>query len=91
MTMLSKLSNESISSNLKKRHAADLIYTYIGDVLVSVNPFKTIPIYGKDHIKQYVNAHPQDLPPHIFMLAERAYKEMLNEEENQCIIISGER
>lgn len=43
MTLISKLSEDEVMQNLKKRFANDSIYTYIGDVLISVNPFRFIP------------------------------------------------
>ena len=55
MTLLTTISNESINDNLQKRWTSGEIYTYIGAVLISVNPFrgeslshplKSIPIHG---------------------------------------------
>ena len=40
MTLLTKISNESINENLEKRWKNGDIYTYIGPVLISVNPFR---------------------------------------------------
>ena len=42
MVMLSSINEGSVVDNLKKRATNDVIYTYIGHVLVSVNPFKMI-------------------------------------------------
>lgn len=57
--------------------------------MISVNPYKKLPISGPEHIEMYKGKHPHELPPHVFALAERAYKGMLDG-ENQCVIISGE-
>jgi myosin-1 len=40
MTLLSAISNESVNENLSKRWKNGDIYTYIGGVLISVNPFR---------------------------------------------------
>lgn len=40
MTLLTTISNESVNENLMKRWTNGEIYTYIGSVLISVNPFK---------------------------------------------------
>ena len=40
MTLLTKISNESVNENLEKRWKNGDIYTYIGAVLISVNPFR---------------------------------------------------
>ena len=58
------------------RHGADLNYTYIGEVCVSVNPYKNLNIYGKDYIDSYKGREMYERPPHIFAIAEAAYKTM---------------
>jgi len=90
MTLLSKVTNEQIRDNLKERYDNDIIYTSISDVLISMNPYKAIPIYGKEIVQDYIGRSRIELPPHIFSIAEESYRNMLNEKENQCIIISGE-
>ena len=42
MTLLTTITNESINENLEKRWKNAEIYTYIGSVLISVNPFKGV-------------------------------------------------
>eukprot|EP00026_Physarum_polycephalum_P000803 Phypoly_transcript_00804.p1 GENE.Phypoly_transcript_00804~~Phypoly_transcript_00804.p1 ORF type:complete len:1167 (+),score=243.05 Phypoly_transcript_00804:427-3927(+) len=90
MTLLSKVTNEQILDNLKKRYEANIIYTSIGDVLISVNPFKMLPIYSSDVLEEYIGRSRIELAPHVYGVAEAAYRAMLNEKENQCVIISGE-
>ncbi|EFA78349.1 myosin IC [Heterostelium album PN500] len=90
MTLLSKVTNDQILENLKKRFEKDIIYTNIGDVLISVNPFKPIPIYTDEILHEYEGKSRIELPPHVFSIAEQTYRSMINEKENQCVIISGE-
>eukprot|EP00818_Percolomonas_sp_WS_P000139 CAMPEP_0117447222 /NCGR_PEP_ID=MMETSP0759-20121206/6759_1 /TAXON_ID=63605 /ORGANISM="Percolomonas cosmopolitus, Strain WS" /LENGTH=1076 /DNA_ID=CAMNT_0005239541 /DNA_START=77 /DNA_END=3307 /DNA_ORIENTATION=+ len=90
LVLLSKLQEKEICANLKKRHAKENIYTYIGEVLLAVNPFKRIPIFGPDHIDMYQGKLAYENPPHVFALAENAFSRMKNDQESQCIIISGE-
>ncbi|KAJ2806831.1 class II myosin [Coemansia guatemalensis] len=90
MTMLSKITNEAINENLKMRfHNAD-IYTYIGNVLISVNPFKDLGIYTPEVLKSYENKNRMELAPHVYAIAEGAFRNMIAYSENQCVIISGE-
>ena len=51
--LLPKADMESFLDNLKVRPSADLNYTYIGEVCVSVNPYKNINIYGPEYINAY--------------------------------------
>eukprot|EP00672_Neobodo_designis_P024485 CAMPEP_0174831110 /NCGR_PEP_ID=MMETSP1114-20130205/2916_1 /TAXON_ID=312471 /ORGANISM="Neobodo designis, Strain CCAP 1951/1" /LENGTH=1146 /DNA_ID=CAMNT_0016064931 /DNA_START=57 /DNA_END=3497 /DNA_ORIENTATION=+ len=90
LVMLTNMNDKGIVENLKKRFEADLIYTSIGTVLISVNPFKRIPQYGPDKIEFYQRHGKTSTTPHIFGLAEETYRTMILEEENQCVIISGE-
>eukprot|EP01104_Vermistella_antarctica_P012194 TRINITY_DN3483_c1_g1_i1.p1 TRINITY_DN3483_c1_g1~~TRINITY_DN3483_c1_g1_i1.p1 ORF type:complete len:1243 (+),score=432.95 TRINITY_DN3483_c1_g1_i1:355-4083(+) len=91
MTLLSTLTNEAIAQNINERFQDSIIYTYIRDVLISVNPFRWIQgIYSEDIIQSYVGRSPIELPPHIYAVAEDSYRSMLMERDNQCCIISGE-
>ncbi|CAG8658065.1 4828_t:CDS:10, partial [Gigaspora rosea] len=90
MTMLSKVNNDSINENLKKRFENHEIYTYIGHVLISVNPFKDLGIYTDQILKSYMGKNLLEMPPHVYAIAESSYYNMNSYKENQCIIISGE-
>lgn len=91
MVLLPSPSERTITENLQMRHKKDLIYTYIGQVLISVNPFKMIKnLYSPETIQSYSHKASHENPPHVFALAEMAYMTMKAEEENQCVIISGE-
>uniref|UniRef100_A0ACB8G7F6 Unconventional myosin-If n=1 Tax=Sphaerodactylus townsendi TaxID=933632 RepID=A0ACB8G7F6_9SAUR len=90
MVLLSKISEEAIVENLKKRFMDDYIFTYIGPVLISVNPFKQLPYFTDREIDMYQGAAQYENPPHIYALADNMYRNMLIDGENQCVIISGE-
>mmetsp|Transcript_9593 Transcript_9593/g.12531 ORF Transcript_9593/g.12531 Transcript_9593/m.12531 type:complete len:1337 (+) Transcript_9593:190-4200(+) len=90
MVLLSQIEDNAVLNNLKVRFYEDEIYTWISNVLVIANPFRWLQIYDSKHINKYKGANVKDLPPHIFAVAEVAFRQMLLEEEKQCIIISGE-
>eukprot|EP00794_Sanderia_malayensis_P003145 gene3145-3614_t len=90
MVLLDPLTEDAMVENLKFRFQNEKIYTYIGDVVVSINPYKSIPIYGNQFIEDYRSRNMFEMPPHIFSLADDAYRSMRDFNIDQCIIISGE-
>uniref|UniRef100_A0A8D0AYC5 Myosin IH n=1 Tax=Sander lucioperca TaxID=283035 RepID=A0A8D0AYC5_SANLU len=88
--LLDETTEAAFLSNLKKRFSKDLIYTYIGTLLVSVNPYKELDIYNMKQMDLYMGVNFFELPPHIYALADNAYHTMLTEFNNHFILISGE-
>eukprot|EP00002_Diphylleia_rotans_P028380 TRINITY_DN572_c0_g1_i1.p1 TRINITY_DN572_c0_g1~~TRINITY_DN572_c0_g1_i1.p1 ORF type:complete len:1047 (+),score=203.16 TRINITY_DN572_c0_g1_i1:61-3201(+) len=88
--LLEQLSPETILDHTDQRFKARHIYTYIGDVLVAINPYQSIPIYGPDVIRKYQGRQLSENPPHIYAIAEEAYRAMRQRLRDQCILISGE-
>ena len=71
------------------RYEKNKIYTYIGEVVVSVNPYKSLDIYNQSYVDQYKGREIYERPPHIFALADSAYKVMKRKARDTCIVISG--
>ncbi|KAH8095201.1 hypothetical protein JL720_2480 [Aureococcus anophagefferens] len=90
MTLLSSPTPNGIRDNLKERLGKKVIYTYIGQVLVAMNPFTWLNLYGAADARRYMRQSRLDVPPHVFAIAEAAFRAMTDEEESQCVIISGE-
>ncbi|XP_050350768.1 unconventional myosin IC isoform X2 [Nymphalis io] len=83
-------SEAAFIDNLKKRFHENIIYTYIGNVLISVNPYKNLPIYTEEKQKLYYKKAFFEAPPHVFAIADNAYRSLVYEHREQCILISGE-
>ncbi|KAM6246107.1 unconventional myosin-Vc isoform 1-T1 [Spheniscus humboldti] len=91
LTALSYLHEPAVLHNLKVRFVeSKLIYTYSGIILVAINPYKQLPLYGDAIIHAYSGQNMGDMDPHIFAVAEEAYKQMARNNKNQSIIVSGE-
>ena len=91
MVRMGDVNEATILRNLKVRFLKELIYTNIGTILVAMNPFKRIDIFGPKIVDHY-NAvtSGEDSEPHVFQIASAAYRGVRQERVNQSIIISGE-
>ena len=86
---ISDLNEMSILHSLRIRFKQDHIYTNVSTILISVNPFKQLPIYTPQILENY-RANARDLPPHIFGTASMAYDAMTSTSLDQAVVISGE-
>ncbi|CAJ1056067.1 unconventional myosin-IXAa-like [Xyrichtys novacula] len=87
---LPELTERALLESLRARFRQEKIYTYIGSILIVVNPFQFLPIYNPKYVKLYDNHTLGKLEPHIYAVADVAYHAMLQRRKNQCIVISGE-
>lgn len=90
MAELTHLNEASVVHNLHMRYQSDLIYTYSGLFLVTVNPYCPLPIYTNEYINMYKGRNRDDTKPHIFAMADEAFRNLVEEGENQSILVTGE-
>merc|ERR1711988_1760117 len=90
MANLTFLNDASVFYNLKVRFQAKLIYTYSGLFCIVVNPYKRYPIYTGTVSKIYLGKRRNEAPPHLWAIAEGAYRDMLQNKKNQAMLITGE-
>uniref|UniRef100_A0AC35U1J6 Myosin motor domain-containing protein n=1 Tax=Rhabditophanes sp. KR3021 TaxID=114890 RepID=A0AC35U1J6_9BILA len=85
------LNAATLLDNSKNRFLRNEIYTYVANILISINPYKSIPeLYSVDTMHSYAGKSLGILPPHIFAIADKAYNEMKRCKTSQSIIVSGE-
>ncbi|CDP03719.1 unnamed protein product [Coffea canephora] len=91
MTKLSYLHEPGVLQNLAARYQLNEIYTYTGSILIAINPFQRLPhIYDSSMMEQYKGAPFGELSPHVFAIADVAYRAMINEGKSNSILVSGE-
>lgn len=91
MTSLSYLNEPAVLHAIRMRYSQLNIYTYSGIVLIATNPFQRIDsLYTPDIIQAYSGKRRGELEPHLFAIAEDAYRCMLRDYNNQTIVVSGE-
>ncbi|KAK9067572.1 hypothetical protein SSX86_011683 [Deinandra increscens subsp. villosa] len=91
MTKLSYLHEPGVLQNLSTRYQLNEIYTYTGNILIAVNPFKRLPhLYDAKMMDRYKGAALGQLDPHVFAIADSAFRAMVNEGKSNSILVSGE-
>jgi myosin heavy subunit len=89
LAQVSHLDQQHLMDSIRRRFDKTLIYTYIGDVLLAINPKQYLPIDNLNFQLKYLKTR-QDLLPHIFAIATNVYNQMMISRQPQCIILSGE-
>jgi len=97
MVEMENLNEAELLYNLKKRFEKNLIFSYVGPTLIALNPYMKIQeLFSDEILTQYQNNlfNPQfslkDAAPHIYAISGLAYKQLIENERNQAIVISGE-
>jgi myosin heavy subunit len=89
MAQMSNLDEPSLLHNLRMRFSQHKIYTNVSSILISVNPFERLPLYTPAVLRDYTRQS-SNLPPHVYTIADKAYRSLLEEKICQSVIISGE-
>ncbi|RXN18609.1 unconventional myosin-VI-like isoform X1 [Labeo rohita] len=85
------LNEATLLNNVRVRYSKDKIYTFVANILIAVNPYCEIPkLYSPETIKQYQGRSLGTLPPHVYAIADKAYRDMKVLKMSQSIIVSGE-
>ncbi|XP_062488635.1 unconventional myosin-Ia isoform X1 [Pezoporus occidentalis] len=90
LVLLDPLSEDSLLRTLRERFRRGDIYTYIGNVVISVNPYQPLPIYTPEKVQEYHNCNFFAVKPHIYAIADDAYRSLRDRDRDQCILITGE-
>ena len=91
LTSLSYLNEPAVLQAIKLRYSQLQIYTYSGIVLIATNPFQRVEqLYSQDIVQLYAGKRRGELDPHLFAIAEDAYRCMKEDNRNQTIVVSGE-
>ncbi|CAF0931345.1 unnamed protein product, partial [Brachionus calyciflorus] len=90
MADLTYLNDASVLHNLRERYKNWLIYTYSGLFCVTINPYKRLPVYTMKMVDLYRGKKRNEVPPHLYSIADTAYANMLRDRDNQSMLITGE-
>jgi len=84
------LNEGTLLHNLDLRYMKDEIYTYTANILLALNPYHSLDFYTAKHIAEYQGKSLGVMPPHIYAIADKSYRDMRNLSLSQSIMCSGE-
>ncbi|XP_050441018.1 myosin heavy chain 95F isoform X1 [Adelges cooleyi] len=88
---LMHLNEATLLNNVKIRYSKDKIYTYVANILISINPYIDIKnLYSKEVMEKYKGKSLGVLPPHVFAIADKSFRDMKVLKQSQSVIVSGE-
>lgn len=90
LATLSLLSEDVLNNELKTRYRNNTIYTYVGDILIIVNPYQDLGLYTQSNAQKYRGVLRADVPPHVFAIADAAYTGVNQSNKSQVCVVSGE-
>ncbi|XP_053605521.1 unconventional myosin-Ib isoform X2 [Plodia interpunctella] len=88
--LLAPLTEDTFLHNLHVRYKRDIIYTYVGNALVSVNPSRALPLYSAELVRAYLARPPYQLPPHLYAITASAYRWVRDRHSSQVVVVTGE-
>ena len=88
---LVQMHEAALLDNVRVRFSRDKIYTYVAHILIAVNPYVEVKgLHGPQVIARYQGKSLGTMPPHVYAIADKAFRDMKAFKQSQSIIISGE-
>ncbi|XP_060534263.1 unconventional myosin-XVIIIa isoform X1 [Cylas formicarius] len=90
LAALRHLNESSVLHTLRQRYSTNLIHTYAGSgTLLVVNPMAPLAIYSEKVVALFKGCKSEDMPPHIYSMAQSAYQNMLSSRRDQSLVFLG--
>ncbi|XP_063697134.1 unconventional myosin-XVIIIa isoform X2 [Culicoides brevitarsis] len=86
---LKHLNEASVLHVLRQRYASNLIHTRAGPILMVVNPMAPLSLYSEKVVSMFRGCKTEDMPPHVYSLAQTAYRTMMETRRDQSLIFMG--
>ncbi|XP_062274701.1 unconventional myosin-XVIIIa-like isoform X3 [Scomber scombrus] len=83
------LNESSVMHSLRQRYGGNLIYTYAGTNMVVINPLSTPSMYSEKVMHMFKGCRREDSAPHIYSVAQSAYRNLLTTRQDQSIVLLG--
>ncbi|XP_028321503.1 unconventional myosin-XVIIIa isoform X12 [Gouania willdenowi] len=83
------LNESSVMHCLRQRYGGNLIHSYAGTNMVVINPLSTPSMYSEKVMHMFKGCRREDSAPHIYSVAQTAYRNLLTTRQDQSIVLLG--
>ncbi|XP_015736360.1 unconventional myosin-XVIIIa isoform X6 [Coturnix japonica] len=83
------LNESSVLHTLRQRYGSNLIHTYAGPAMVVINPLSSPSMYSEKVMHMFKGCRREDTSPHIYAVAQAAYRSMLMGRQDQAVVLLG--
>ncbi|XP_056362312.1 unconventional myosin-XVIIIa isoform X4 [Oenanthe melanoleuca] len=83
------LNESSTLHTLRQRYGGNLLHTYAGPTMVIINPLSSPSMYSEKVMHMFKGCRREDTSPHIYAVAQAAYRSMLMSRQDQAIVLLG--
>ncbi|XP_078278614.1 myosin-XVIIIa isoform X4 [Rhinoraja longicauda] len=83
------LNESSVLHTIRQRYGGNLIHTYTGANMVVVNPLSSPSMYSEKVMHMFKGCRREDTSPHVYAIAQSAYRNLLTTRQDQSIILLG--
>ncbi|XP_048970784.1 unconventional myosin-XVIIIa isoform X18 [Canis lupus baileyi] len=83
------LNESSVLHTLRQRYGASLLHTYAGPSLLVLSPRGAPAVYSEKVMHMFKGCRREDMAPHIYAVAQTAYRAMLMSRQDQSVILLG--
>ncbi|XP_071431269.1 unconventional myosin-XVIIIa isoform X9 [Pithys albifrons albifrons] len=83
------LNESSVLHTLRQRYGGNLLHTYAGPTMVVINPLSSPSMYSEKVMHMFKGCRREDTSPHIYAVAQAAYRSMLMSRQDQAIVLLG--
>ncbi|XP_043386960.1 unconventional myosin-XVIIIa isoform X18 [Chelonia mydas] len=83
------LNESSVLHTVRQRYGGNLIHTYAGPTTLVVNPLSSPSMYSEKVMHMFKGCRREDMSPHIYAVAQAAYRTMLMSRQDQSVVLLG--
>ncbi|XP_077402912.1 unconventional myosin-XVIIIa-like isoform X3 [Vanacampus margaritifer] len=89
LASLQYLNESSVMHSLRQRYGGNLVHTHAGPNMVVINPISAPSMYSEKVMQMFKGCRREDTAPHIYSMAQSAYRKLLTTRQDQSIVLLG--